>query len=98
MKNNLFQPGKVLHEAIDGAFRANGLSFESWCRENEIHPSTARNATFGQSCGERGAKLLAAIIEAAGRDLVEMAYRQRVIVEADRLRGTSPAQRAGAAA
>ncbi len=31
-----FQPGVMLHEAIVGAFRATGGSFEVWCAENGV--------------------------------------------------------------
>ena len=37
-----FQPGAILHDAIVGTFKANGGSFELWCRENGISPSLAR--------------------------------------------------------
>jgi hypothetical protein len=87
VKNNLFQPGAILHEVIDGAFRAAGSSFDTWCRENGVHPSTARNATFGQSGGDRGAELRAKIISDAGIDLVRVAYSKRMIMEAQRLGG-----------
>lgn len=85
MKNKIFQPGTILHEVIDGAFRSAGSSFGDWCRENDIHPSTARNATHGQSGGDRGDELRERIIDAAGRDIVEAAYRKRMIMEADKL-------------
>lgn len=68
-----FQPGAILHEAIIGAFRANGDNFNDWCRRNSITPSVARNATFGQSRGPAGEALLARLIEGAGRDFVERA-------------------------
>lgn len=88
-KNKMFQPGAILHEAIDGAFRSAGSSFETWCKANGVHPSTARNATYGQSSGDLGRELRHRIIEAAGRDVVEMAYRKRMIMEAEKLQGAS---------
>jgi len=97
-KNNLFQPGAILHEVIDGAFRASGTSFDAWCRENDVHPSTARNATYGQSAGDRGEALRERIIDAAGRELVTAAYRQRMIAEAKRLNSPPPAHAQGAVA
>jgi len=91
VKNNKFQPGTVLHEVIVGAFRSAGSSFEAWCKEHEVHTSSARQATYGQSGGDKGKALLDQIIDAAGRDLVAAAYAKRVIMEAERLK--SPAQR-----
>lgn len=88
-KNKMFQPGTILHEVIDGAFRSFGSSFDTWCRENGIHPSTARNATFGQSAGNRGQALRERIIDAAGRDVVTISYRKRMIREAARLEGAT---------
>lgn len=88
-KNKMFQPGAILHEVIDGAFRSAGSSFETWCKANGVHPSTARNATYGQSSGDRGRELRHRIIEAAGRDVVEMAYRKRMIMEAEKLQGAA---------
>ncbi len=85
VKNKMFQPGAILHEVIDGAFRSAGTNFDAWCRANNIHPSTARNATYGQSAGDRGRELRHRIIEAAGRDVVELAYRKRMIMEAEKL-------------
>jgi len=87
VKINLFQPGAILHEVIDGALRSAGSSFDAWCRENGVHPSTARNATYGQSGGDRGAELRRRIINDAGRDLVEVAYSRRMILEAQKLGG-----------
>ncbi|MDO9527123.1 MAG: hypothetical protein Q7J57_16550 [Gemmobacter sp.] len=73
-----FQPGAILHDAIVGTFRAHGGSFERWCQENGITPSTARNATFGQSRGPKGRALLGRIIDDAGRDFVRRAYAARI--------------------
>ncbi|MAS43373.1 MAG: hypothetical protein CML43_09545 [Rhodobacteraceae bacterium] len=72
-----FQPGAILHEAIIGAFHAHGGSFDHWCKANGIQPSSARNATFGQSRGSRGNSILNALIDAAGRDYVVAAYSRR---------------------
>ena len=88
-KTKLFQPGAILHEVIDGVFRSSGSSFSEWCRESGIHPSTARNATYGQSSGVRGDRLRERIIDAAGRDLVVAAYRKRILMEAERLVGAT---------
>jgi hypothetical protein len=85
MKNKMFQPGTILHEVIVGAFRAKGTSFRAWCDQNGINYSTARLATFGQSGGERGKELLNSMIEDAGPAIVEAAYRERMLMEADKL-------------
>lgn len=78
-----FQPGAILHDAISGTFKAHGTSFDKWCRENGIRPSTARNATFGQSRGPAGKALLARIIEAAGPEFLRLAYSKRIQEYAD---------------
>ena len=53
-----FQPGAILHDAIMGAFRARGWSFEGWLIENGIKPASARGCTFGQSKGPKGKAML----------------------------------------
>ena len=73
-----YQPGAILHDAIVGAFKAGGLSFEAWCAENSVVPSAARNATYGQSKGPKGRALLARMIQAAGPEVVEAAYLARL--------------------
>lgn len=73
-----FQPGAILHEVIVGAFRARGLTFEGWCKDNGLTPMNGRNATFGQSRGDVGRRNLEKIIEAAGRDFIRDAYRRRL--------------------
>lgn len=73
-----FQPGAILHEVIVGAFRARGMTFEAWCRDNGITPTNARQATFGQSRGASGKLMREALIEAAGREFVQDAYVRRV--------------------
>ena len=73
-----FQPGAILHEVVVGAFRARGLTFEGWCKENGLTATNGRNATFGQSRGAVGRHNLNQIIDAAGRDFVREAYRRRV--------------------
>lgn len=73
-----FQPGSILHEVIVGAFRAHGMTFEGWCKENGLTPMNGRNATFGQSRGPAGRSNLERIIDAAGRDFVRDAYRRRI--------------------
>lgn len=73
-----FQPGAILHEVIVGAFRARGLTFEGWCKENGLTATNGRNATFGQSRGRTGQRNLERIIDAAGRDFIRDAYQRRV--------------------
>ncbi len=85
MKNKIFQPGTILHEVIDGAFRSQGTTFSKWCVENGVHYSTARNATHGQSAGDAGEKLRKKIIKAAGYDVVLITYRKRMTMEAAKL-------------
>lgn len=81
MKSKDFQPGTILHEVIVGAFRAKGTSFRAWCDENGVNYSTARLATYGQSGGERGRRMLDNMIRDAGPDVVAAAYRQRMMAE-----------------
>ena len=80
MTNNdfKFQPGAMLHNAIVGAFRAQGRSFEAWVAENGIPPASARSATFGMSKGPKGLALLDRLIDAAGRDVVKAGYLARL--------------------
>lgn len=73
-----FQPGTILHAAVVGAFKATGGGFETWCSENSVTSSAARSATFGQSKGPMGRVLLARMIEAAGPEVVRVAYLSRL--------------------
>lgn len=57
-----------------------------WCRQQGINTTQARQAAFGQCRGERGQALLDAMIDAAGREVVEVSYRHRMIQEAERLK------------
>ncbi|MBI1495371.1 hypothetical protein [Halocynthiibacter styelae] len=81
-----FQPGAVLHDAIIGAFKMHGGSFERWCREKKINPTVARQATTGQSRGKNGRNILAELVEAAGPEIVRQVYEKRVLEHADELR------------
>ncbi len=81
----IFQPGVILHDSIVGAFRASGRSFGAYCTQNGICGQTARQATFGQQAGPKGAALLLRIIEAAGPDLVMASYKYRMAQEAAKL-------------
>lgn len=82
-------PGSILHEAIVGALRANGDSFNAWCIRNGITPSVARNATFGQSRGPAGIALLARLIASADAEFVERVYRKRMAEHIAELEGAS---------
>jgi hypothetical protein len=73
-----FQPGVILHTVIVGVFRSSGTTLGAWCTENKVSPSVARTATYGQAGGPEGRKLLDRIINAAGREMVERAYAERV--------------------
>lgn len=67
LSDNMFQPGVILHEVIAGAFKASGSSFDAWCVENNINRSSARQATYGQSGGDRGKAILSRLINDAAR-------------------------------
>lgn len=84
-QNNLFQPGAILHEVIAGAFRSKGSTFQDWCKTNNLSTTAARNVTFGQSAGPRSREMLERMIDAAGRDVVIVAYRARMETEAQKL-------------
>lgn len=73
-----FQPGAILHDVLIGAFRAQGTTFDAWCKENDLVPMNVRNATFGQSRGEKAKEYLEQVIEAAGREFVRDAYARRL--------------------
>lgn len=77
VKSFPYQPGAMLHDAIVGAFRASGGSFEVWCKDNGVLPTNARNATFGMMKGPKGQKILADLIAAAGPDVVKAGYLAR---------------------
>ncbi len=81
-----FQPGAMLHDAIVGAFRASGGSFEVWCKDNGVLPTNARNATYGMMKGPKGRKLLADLIAAAGPDVVRAGYLARFKQHAELIR------------
>lgn len=85
LSDNMFQPGVILHEVIAGVLKAKGTSFDAWCQNNEINRSSARQATYGQSGGDRGKAILSRLINDAGRDVVALSYRARIEAEAKRL-------------
>lgn len=73
-----YQPGAMLHDAVVGAFRASGGSFENWCIEHGIQPNSARQATYGMNKGPKGRRLLADLIASAGPDVVLAGYLARL--------------------
>lgn len=73
-----FQPGLILLDVLVGAFRAKGTSFEAWCKSKRYSSMNVRNAALGGSRTPTVRKMLDEAIEAAGRDFVMTAYRQRV--------------------
>ena len=73
-----FQPGAILHDVLIGAFRAQGRTFDGWCKENGYSPMNVRNATFGQSRGVTAKAYLEHVIEGAGREFVRDAYARRL--------------------
>ncbi|MEM6372338.1 MAG: hypothetical protein AAF727_06115 [Pseudomonadota bacterium] len=85
------KPGVILHEVIVGCFKASGTTFDAWCREQGIHRSTAINATYGQSGGDKGKKLLREMIAAAGCEQVHAAYNNRVQKHAHELQSGAAA-------
>ena len=89
ISKTMFQPGAILHEVIVGALRAKGTSFAGWCESNGINIASAKSATYGQSGGDRGQEILKALIEEAGPKVVEAAYRQRMLLEAEKLEGAA---------
>ena len=87
LTNDMFKPGMILHEVLIGAFKSKGTTMHHWCIENGIKPTAARCATYGQSGGKKGSALLERLIDAAGRDVVSTAYRDRIFQEAKHLKG-----------
>lgn len=73
-----YQQGLILHQAVVGAFRATGRSFEKWAIAYGSNATNVRNATLGMSKGPRGLEVLRDVIEAAGPELVRVAYLKRL--------------------
>lgn len=84
-QNIVFRPGVILHEVIVGALRANGDTFQNWCKNNNMSVTGVRQVTFGQSSGPRSQALLDRLINDAGREVVTAAYRIRMDAEARKL-------------
>lgn len=73
-----FQPGLILLDVLVGAFRANGTTFEGWCKANGLSTMNVRNAALGGSRSEMARVLLERAIDAAGREFVQTTYRRRL--------------------
>ena len=73
-----FQQGIILLDAMVGAFRARGTTFEAFCKANGYASMNLRNAALGGSQTPHAMKMLNAALDAAGRDFVLSVYRERV--------------------
>lgn len=73
-----FQAGTILYEVILGAFKASGISFEEWCRTNDVNPAAARSALKGFSTGTQGQAVISKLVTGAGAEVVAVAYRTRI--------------------
>lgn len=73
-----FQQGRMLYEIVVGAFKADGAAFEPWCNAHDLNPQKCRNALYGASSGPDAQKLVVRLVDAAGREVVEVAYRRRM--------------------
>ena len=80
-----FEAGALLHSVVIAAFRANGSALYSWCLDNGVSATACRNATHGINGSDAGRVLLNEIIDGAGRETVEMLYRQRMPQAVDRM-------------
>lgn len=98
VKKMKFQPGLVLYEVVTGAFRTKGASLEAWSRENGLIPNTGRNALYGASSGAAAQRLVEKMVDAAGRDVVELAYRSRMDQHTRDLDATPDTSKTGEAA
>lgn len=76
--NNNLKAGAILHSVIVGCLKASGTTFDAWCRDNGVSTSAARQATYGQSGGDKGKSVLDRMIEDAGRAQVQASYRKRI--------------------
>ncbi|KQI69412.1 hypothetical protein AN189_03040 [Loktanella sp. 3ANDIMAR09] len=72
------EPGLVLYEVVLGTFKSSGTTFEVWCKQNATNVTMARNALKGVNSGPTGTVLLGRLIDGAGREVVELAYRKRL--------------------
>lgn len=82
-------PGKWLHEAIMGALKGRGISYTSWCEAKGMKAQTLRSYTHGLNSGPKADPLLEELIDDAGRDVVLMLYRHRLLEQADQFRAVA---------
>ncbi len=73
-----FQQGLILLDALIGAFRARGTTFEAFCKSRGYSSMNLRNAALGGSQTPQAMEMLNAAIDDAGRDIVMAVYRERV--------------------
>ena len=83
VKKIMFQRGVILNEVVVGAFRASGTTLNKWCEENNVGVTSAQSALIGKSGGANGLALMERLVDAAGRDVVEVAYRKRIQMHAE---------------
>lgn len=61
-----FIPGESLYLRVRGGFVTQGTTITKWCRENNIHPTSARLALLGSWNGPKGKQARAKLIRASG--------------------------------
>ncbi len=94
-----FQSGTILHEVVLGPFWASGVSFEVWCRENDVNPAAARSALKGYSSGNQGQTVIRKLVKGAGDEVVAVVYRTGIERHAaeEALKGLSDKEKANSA-
>ena len=63
-----FIPGQTLYFRVRGGFVTQGTTITKWCKENNIHPSSARLALLGGWTGPKAKSTCAKLITASGID------------------------------
>jgi hypothetical protein len=63
-----FIPGESLYLAVRGGFIIQGTTFTKWCKQNSIHPTSARLALLGGWSGPKGKELRARLVNASSID------------------------------
>lgn len=66
----VLRPSRRLYNAVLGAFRAQGISFASWCADQGISRENARAALYGVWCGPKATMILERIVEGADREVI----------------------------
>ena len=79
-------PGRWLHEAIMGALKGRGISYTSWCKEQDMGAQALRSYTFGINSSPKSEAVLDKLIDDAGRDVVLMLYQHRLFEQAEQFR------------